>query len=381
MVKKSLVFIIESLQLGGAEKSLVTLLQNLDYTKYQVDLILFKKDGIFNKYVPEQVNIISVELSKLNLIQRLNYKIQRQFNFTKKHHAQILWSIINSKFNASNKVYDFAIAYNQGFVTYYTSQFIQASVKFAWINTDYQKAGYKIKFDYPIYRQYRKVVVVSPEAKTGLENELSKINQKLEIEVIKDITDKKILLLQSEEKLNVPFNSSQINIVTVGRLSKPKGLHLAIESCKKLIDKGYKIHWYIVGEGSERNHLEKLISKNEIEKYITLTGMTDNPYPYMKACDIYVQTSLFEGLGLTVIEAALLNKPIVTTNFPTAYGIINDEETGLIAEMNSDSIVTQIERYLNDQELKKKIIFNLSQQKNKDKEVTLNKVEKLLNAN
>ena len=98
----------------------------------------------------------------------------------------------------------------------------------------------------------------------------------------------------------------------------------------------------------------------------------------MKACDIYVQTSLFEGLGLTVIEASILRKPIVCTNFPTAFGILKDGETGLIAEMTAESIAENIERLINDVELKNKLIANLSQQKNKDKEESLNKIDQLL---
>ena len=109
-----------------------------------------------------------------------------------------------------------------------------------------------------------------------------------------------------------------------------------------------------------------------------LLGYKENPYPYIKSCDIYAQTSLFEGLGLTVIEAAILQKPIVTTNFPTSYSIIENEITGLICNMNPLDIAKSIERYLNNPELNKKIVKNLSLLKNNDKEISLNKVNDLL---
>ncbi len=134
-----------------------------------------------------------------------------------------------------------------------------------------------------------------------------------------------------------------------------------------------------MGEGSERHYLEKLIKKYKIENSFFLIGAVNNPYPYINDCDIFAQTSLFEGLGTTVIEASFLNKPIVCTNFPSVYGILKDNETGLIAEMNVDSIVTKIELLINNESLKNKLITNLSRLENKDKEETLMQFEKLMN--
>ena len=143
--------------------------------------------------------------------------------------------------------------------------------------------------------------------------------------------------------------------------------------------KKYPIEWFVVGEGGERNNLEKLINEKNLSDSFRLVGAYPNPYPYMKNCDIYVQTSLFEGLGLTVIEASYLAKPIVCTNFPTAYTIIKNEETGLITEMNAEAIAEGIERLINDKDLRDRLVSNLENLKNQDKEITLQKVDKLLN--
>jgi len=128
------------------------------------------------------------------------------------------------------------------------------------------------------------------------------------------------------------------------------------------------IQWYIIGEGKERKSLEKLIHHNKLDSIFFLLGYKENPYPYMKSCDIYVQTSLFEGLGLTLIEASILQKPIVTTNFPTAHSIISHNKTGLICEMNSQSIAKSISNYIDNPQLKQKIVTNLKMMKNNDKE-------------
>jgi len=375
---KNIVFIIESLHLGGAEKSLVTLLNNLDYTKYKVDLITFQPEGFFKNEVPQEVNHIVYQLPKLSLLDRIKYGIKRKLNKGCYHHAQLFWTIISKKLQRLDTTYDIAIAYNQGFATYYTNQCINALMKYAWINTDYSKAGYNITFDYSIYKNFKQIITVSQDAYDSFTKVLNNFNFHIEIQIIKDISDKDEIRHKANETLDYKFNSHAIKINSVGRLVKYKGFDLAIEVSKILVDKGYPIHWLVVGEGNERTSLEQLIDQNHLKESIQLIGATKNPYPYMKACDIYVQTSLFEGLGLTVIEASYLNKPIVTTNFPTASEILKHEETGLICEMNAISIAESIERLINDNNLRNTLISNLENKENKDKEITLRQIEKLL---
>jgi glycosyltransferase involved in cell wall biosynthesis len=376
---KNIVFIIESLNLGGAETSLVTFLNNIDYSKYKVDLILFVKDNFFIKYVPDEVNIIYIEFPKMSLYDRVNYKVNKLFNFNKLHNAQILFPIINSNLTVFDKKYDIAHAYNQGFATYYTANFISANKKFAWINIDYQMAKYNINFDIDFYKKFNKVIVISQEVERGFLEEVAKTKTKLDTTIIKLFADDKMLKNRAIEGQEVQFKSDKINIVTACRLSKQKGLHLAIESCKKLLDRGHKIHWYIVGEGSERPFLEKLILQNGLSNNFTLLGKKINPFPYMNSSDIYVQTSLFEGWGLTLIEAVLLNKFVVTTNFPTAYDIVKHNETGLICEMNSDSLVEGIEKFIIDKNFQNEVKYNLSIRKNVDKVEALTELEKISN--
>ncbi|WP_051435921.1 glycosyltransferase [Tenacibaculum sp. 47A_GOM-205m] len=374
---KKIVFVIESLHLGGAEKSLVTLLNNIDYRKYKVDLILFKQGGVFFKEVPNEVNLIQKSFPVLSFFDRFLFKVKKLTNREKYHNAQLLWDLIRDKFDFYEKEYDIAVAYNQGFSTYYVNKFIKAKIKYAWLNTDYKKAGYNIEFDLPIYNEYEAIVAVSPEAKKGIEEALLGMNSTLNIKVIKDISDQEIILKKSKEELDFKFDKKRINIVTVARLAKQKGLHLAVESCKRLIDQGYKVHWYIVGEGSERKKIEALIKKHQLKDTFFLVGETHNPYPYIEKCDIYVQTSLFEGLGLTVIEATILKKPIICTNFPTAASIIENEETGLICDMNTESIVSSIKNLINRKDLQDKLVYNLSIKMNQEKEKTLKKIEEI----
>lgn len=376
-MKRKIAFVIESLELGGAEKSLVTLLQNLDYSRYEVDLISLKPEGFFKDFVPEEVARVIIQMGEIGFIDRIRFAIEKKL-YKNYHSAQLHWKNFKKYFTAVERKYDIVIAYNQGFATYFVSEFIEAPKKYAWVNTDYQKAGYNIEFDYPIYKSFDKIITVSPEGKISLESALQKMGKSLNIEVIKDITDEKVLHKQALLPMKVDFLENKVNIVTVARLVEYKGLSLAIDACRILKSKKFPVNWYIIGEGVERKNLATQIQEKELTEDFFLLGADANPYPYMKNAEIYVQTSLFEGLGLTVIEAALLHKPIVSTNFPTVYGIIEDEKTGLIAEMNAEDIAEKIESLILNPDLRNRLIENLKNQKNSDKETTLRKVQELL---
>ncbi|SKB95987.1 Glycosyltransferase involved in cell wall bisynthesis [Soonwooa buanensis] len=373
---KSLVFVIESLHLGGAEKSLVTLLQNLDYSQYKVDLITFHSGGFFRDMVPEEVNQIDIVFPRLSLKDRFVYALQRKIG-SKRHHAQKFWPLVKKYFSRLDKEYDIAIAYNQGFATYFVHDFVQANMKYAWLNTDYQKAGYAIGFDYPFYKDYDKVITVSPQAEQSLKASLQNVGKQLDIEVIKDISDVNMIQQQANQDLKIDFDGTKINIVSVGRLVEYKAFDLAVDACKILVDKNYPIQWYVVGEGNERASLEEKIKSSNLTANFYLLGADPNPYPYMKACDIYVQTSLFEGLGLTVIEAAILHKPIVCTDFPTAHGILKHNETGLIVDMNAEAVAHHIERLIVDRDLSQRFVRNLENNSSLDKETSLVKINEL----
>lgn len=374
---KKLLFFIESLEVGGAEKSLVTLLNSVKFQNYSIDLMMLK-GGTFLKEVPGDVNIIFVEDLHPSIFKRFRYFIAKKIKKHNLHQAQYFWEIFKNDYRKVNKKYDVAIAYSQGFATYFVGQKIDALQKYAWVNIDYKKAGYDIEFDFPFYEKFNKIVAVSKDVEKGLFSELKKIGKNLSVEVIKDITDRNRVRQHALKCLKINFNDNVINIVTVCRLVKQKGLFLAVQACSLLKKKNYKINWYVIGEGSERKNLQQLIIKENLQNSFFLLGADPNPYPYMKACDIYVQTSLFEGLGLTVIEASYLNKPIVCTNFPTVYDILVDEKTGLIVEMDSGRIVAKIERLILDKGLRDCLSGNLEKVDSNDKETTLQKFEKLL---
>lgn len=151
-------------------------------------------------------------------------------------------------------------------------------------------------------------------------------------------------------------------IVSVGRLNYEKGFDIAVDTCKRLVDGGMNLVWYIVGEGSERTMLEKRINEYRLNNNLILMGNSPNPYKYMSKADIYVQPSRFEGKSIAIDEAKILCKPIVVTNFSTVLDQIKDGKNGIISEMNSKSLADKISNCIYDYELRNKLIKNLEKE-------------------
>jgi len=153
---------------------------------------------------------------------------------------------------------------------------------------------------------------------------------------------------------------------------------LAVMAADELKSRGFRFKWSFVGNGSDRPKIEKMISDRHLEDCVELLGEQSNPYPYMAACDIYVQTSRFEGFGLTVTEARILGKAEVCTNFPSAYNQIVDGENGLICEMDPKSIADKIELLLTNKELKNHLETIVAKEVNRTAETEGAKVRALL---
>ena len=153
--------------------------------------------------------------------------------------------------------------------------------------------------------------------------------------------------------MEINFDKEWINILTVGRISSEKGQDMIPEITRKILDMGYKIRWYIIGDGNMRSKLEALIQKNHVENYVTLFGVQKNPYCYMKSCDIYVQPSYTEGYSTTICEAGILGKAIVGTK---PSGGIRDQITngkdGLIVDATVEGLTEGILEMIKNENLR-----------------------------
>lgn len=352
--KRNVLFIIDSLTCGGAEKSLISLLPLLDYSKVQVDLMLVERGGVFEQYIPKEVNVLTLSRPQ-TMFYRIGLlwfsillRVMRQ-----RHGAEVRWMAMHGVYGTLKKEYDVAIAYQQGFPTYYVAQKVKARRKYAWVNADLQKAGYCEAFNRRHYDMYDKVVPVS-DVLCDMMSKMEYVDAS-KLFTVYDILNPDLIRTMSQEKLDVLTNQGN-TIVTTGRLALPKNHVLAVETAALLKQKGLDFVWYFVGDGPERRHIERLIERYALEEQVKLVGMQPNPYPYMAMADVYVQTSSFEGFGLTINEARILHKPVVSTNFPVVYNQIKDGENGLIAEMNPESVADKILLLMNDEELRNRIV-------------------------
>ena len=152
----------------------------------------------------------------------------------------------------------------------------------------------------------------------------------------------------SEDFYPREYNRDDIKILSIGRLNHQKGFDIAIESAKYLYERGYRFKWYIIGDGILENNLKNLIEKNNMQDNVFLIGTRENPYPYIKNCDIFAQTSRFEGKSISLDEAKILSKPILVTNYSTAKDQIINNKEGIIVDMSEKAIAEGLEILIND---------------------------------
>lgn len=377
-MKKKVLFVIDSLDCGGAEKSLISLLPLLDYKKLSVDLMIIKRGGIFERYIPSSVRIISISRTwgvwfELCLIY---FRLLLRF-FRQRHGAELRWKAMATAYPHIKNRYDVAIAYQQGFPTYYVASKVYAEKKIAWVNADIKKAGYREGFNRFYYDRITTIVPVSDVLSKMLASStfvdgkrLYTVYDILNVDLIKEMS--------KAQGFSDILPKDFIRILTVGRMESPKNYPLAVKTARILKDKGLSFRWYFIGDGSERPHVEELISQYGLGENIHLLGLQQNPYPYMAGCNIYVQTSSFEGFGLTLNEARILNKPEVSTDFPVVYDQIQDGKNGLIAKMNPDDLAEKILTLANDHQLRERIVEATKKEINETARTESLKVNKLL---
>ncbi|MBU7593516.1 glycosyltransferase [Metabacillus halosaccharovorans] len=375
-MKKNILFTINNLNCGGAEKALISLLETIDYSMYNVDLFLFKHEGLFFNKIPKQVNLLeepyeyqyfdmSIKTAIKDSIKkgRLDIAFSRVcagyiFNVetNRARCEQRVWKYISKSLKNISKRYDVAIGYLEKNPVYFCIDKVNANKKIGFIHTEYDKLEMDSEIDLYYFDKLDNIVTVSEECSNVLKQKFPLYKQK--VEVMYNIVSPSVVHNMSLETID--FSHKGIKLVSVGRLNHYKGFEMAIEACKSLIESGYDVKWYVIGEGEERVKLERMIKEKDLQEIFILLGMKENPYPYIREADIYVQPSRFEGKSIAIDEAKILHKPIVVTNFSTATDQIQSEENGLIVDMDAQSIFEGIKRLIDDIELRKNLIESLS---------------------
>lgn len=376
-MKKKILFLTSSVGIGGNEKVLLNITKVLQRQKFDISIIVLDKI-IPPNTIPNDIklldfgrnyNIVSSGFKK-GVIQALKQlRPHLIFNIIKEKFLDIktrkrnyyinFWKAHKNIVDKINMEFDVAVAFGLGIQVLTTIDKINAKAKIAWVNNDCSKCldQQEIAFLNDYYSSFDKIVAVTPTAQQGYLTVFPTSENKTLI--IKDIFDETEILERSTLEGN-PFEHSKTPvIVTVGRICVPKGYYLLLDAAKILKDTGETFSWKIVGNGDATEFINKAIEL-KVEDCVEFCGAKSNPYPYIKNCDIYAQTSLWEGNCLTLIEAMLLERPIVSTNFPTALDKISDGINGLICEMNAESLANKIKILLHDENIKMRFTNHLT---------------------
>lgn len=379
MNKKKILFVIESLIAAGAEKSLITFLSLLDYNKFEVDLQLFSYGGEFERYVPDEVNLLPPMeytrfLDKSTLTQFLTLdlkKIRARWSYSlairwsKTFHAdkaRLYWKYVSNCIPMNGKKYDVAIGYAQGLPTFYIAEKTRADVRLSWVNVSYRLAGINKAYQYKFYQRIDHIVTVSDSAHKVFQEVYPEFADKMT--VIWDIQDPIFMQRMASEKPEKSIAKDTPSILTIARLNKPqKGYDITLDACRILKERGVDFKWYALGRGEYKPEMERYIEEHGLKDTFIMLGVTPNPYPYIKDCTLYVQTSRHEGYGLSIAEARILNKPVVTTEFDAVWNQMVQGENGLVVPQDPVAVADAIERLLNDKQLYNHIVEYQKQEK------------------
>jgi len=329
---KKLLFGITSLTIGGAERVLVDLTNEL-CEKYEITIFTLYPNGEFEKTLSPKVKLKSLynkQYKELNKIQKVLIPLRiwlQQKSIYKKH-------IKNN--------YDVEIAFLEGAITRLFSTKNKNTTKIAWIHNDISKVfGNSIKskikklVDKKIYSKFDKLVFVSNDNVRKFE-EVYK-NNKIEKKLIYNYINSDNVITKAQETPDVKFDENTVNFVTVARLVEQKALDRLINIHSKLINDGYEHNFYIIGDGPEKDKLQKLINDNQVQETFKLLGKKENPYPYMKQADYFCLLSHFEGYGMVLEEAKILNKKILITDTAAREAVQHYENTNIF-ENSEDAI-------------------------------------------
>lgn len=367
-MKPSILIFSQAMELGGVERSLLGLLDSIDYDRYDVDLFLMRNNGELMPYLnpkakllPEILQYASLAVPMASLIRsgqfgvlcgRLQGKLAAQ-HFDKRHPSDkpsvtaLTYShkyTLCSMPQISDKTYDLAIS----FLTphYFVRERVKAKKYAAWIHTDYTALSLDRTAELAMWGKYDAICGVSEQASKGFQTAFPELAGK--VQTIENILPKELIYEQAEEPQDDMPSEESITLLSVGRFCDAKNFDNVPDICRRLVEDGLDVKWYLIGYGGDEPLIRQKIAEAGMQDRVIILGKKDNPYPYMRACDLYVQPSRYEGKAVTVREAQMLGKPAVITNYATSGSQLEDGVDGVIVPMDNAGCAAGIATLLRD---------------------------------
>ena len=376
---KKILIVSHAMEIGGAEKALLGLLETIDTTQYQVDLFLLRHQGELLKDIPENIKLLPAISEYSDLAVPI-------MNVLKKGHFRIAYGRFKAKRAAQKRVVELGLKKNDvgleyshkftvkfmpqisqeeydvaiSFLTphYFVTEKVNAKKKIAWIHTDYSAVSVDKESQLEMWSPYDQIASISDRAAEAFVSVFPTLKEKV-------VTIQNILPQHYIERQTNAFsvesempNDGTIKLLSIGRFCVAKNFDNVPEICKLIIEQGLNIKWYLIGFGADEQLIRSKITEFHMEDYVIILGKKENPYPYIKTCDLYVQPSRFEGRCVSVTEAQMLGKPVVITDYPTSASQLEDGADGIIVPLENDRCAERIANVIQDKELQHKVIDN-----------------------
>lgn len=377
---KRMLIVSHAMELGGAERALLGLLEYVDYEKYQIDLFLLRHSGELLNAIPEQVRLLPELPQYASLAVPLGQVLRRG-------QVGVALGRACGKWQAARRVRQLGLASDNGvaleyshkytrcmmpcvgegeydlavsFLTphYFVAEKVRAKQKIAWIHTDYS---------------YVAVDTVSEEAMWGSYDHIASISERVSegfIKTFPHLKDKLVLIenimptrqIRSETTAfsaenEMPFDGS-VRLLSIGRFSHAKNFDNVPDICSRIRATGLDVTWYLIGYGGDEELIRRKIAEAGMEKHVVILGKKENPYPYIAACDLYVQPSRYEGKAVTVREAQMLGKPVAITRYATSASQLEEDVDGVVVPMDNAACADGIAALLRDEEKMRRLAEN-----------------------
>lgn len=340
---KKILIVMESLIGGGAEKVLIDILTNFDYSEYSVTLFLIYNEGPYLNDLPENVKTIHLFNTSKSVLNILFFKILRYFYFD---------SVV--RFILKRKIldeFDSTISFMEGKSLRIHSYIRGISVKnITWVHIDLNSLHWSKSFfvndrhEEEVYNKMDNIIFVSRKALNEF-NLLFNVN--VNQEVVYNLIDKEFINKQVSKSLSY----EKFTICCVGRVCAQKSFDRVIRLAKRLKDHKYSVDFLIIGEGPLKEKLISMCKQYDIEDMVHFLGFVKPPYNIMASSDLFLSTSYTEGYPLVICEALCLGLPIVATRVTGSEEILGDSEFGIITEQTDISIYEGVKKIIDSPDL------------------------------
>ena len=364
---KKILFVINTLGYGGAERAMLNLFDILDPKKYEISLFVLTGQGELSHALPDKVHLLNQNYKDISVLtkegrkllmssvlkagigkglflRRAPYLIKNVLHMKRKGKIlpdKLCWRLLADGAPIIRKEYDLAVAYLEGGATYYVAEHVKAKKKAAFVHIDYGQAGYGRELDLDCYRKIDWIFTVSDEVKDHFLEVYPEYEQK--VSVFHNLVNQERIRRMANEGSGFEDDFQGYRILTVGRLTHQKRYDIAIRAMALLKEKcKAPVRWYVLGEGDLRNSLEQQIKDAGLEKEFILLGVKENPFPCYKNCDFYVHATGFEGKSIAIQEAQTLGKPILATDCSGNREQMTNGVDGCLCQLTPEAVSEQL---------------------------------------